>query len=87
MPDLKKNRRGKKEPVRKRPSCGTNVRHGRALTTNHMARLDTHSMAMDRNNIGKQNASDFSSRVAAVPFSSPMMINARPGDWTKGTKP
>lgn len=57
------------------------------LTTNHRARLDTHNMAMDRKSIGKQKASDLSSRVAAVPFSSPMMISAKPGDWTKGTKP
>ena len=52
-----------------------------------MAKLDTHNIAMDRNSIGKQNASDLRSRVAAVPFSSPMMISANPGDWTKGTKP
>lgn len=52
-----------------------------------MARLETHSMAMDRNKIGKQNASDVITKVAAVPFSSPMMISASPGDWTNGTNP
>lgn len=59
----------------------------RLLTTNHMAKLDTHNMAMDKKSTGKQKASDLSSRFAAVPFSSPIMISAKPGDWTKGTNP
>ena len=57
------------------------------LTTNHMTRLETHNKATDKNRIGKQNASDLSSSFAAVPFSSPMIISAIPGDWTNGTNP